>query len=70
MTTEMTDSSIQGQRTLTSVVTFVKFDLQEQIPFPDGVLSINWSGKEATAAFIAFFRMSRVSGGKVFHWPC
>ena len=32
MTTEMTDSSIQGQRTLTSVVTFVKFDLQEQIP--------------------------------------
>jgi hypothetical protein len=35
----MTDSSIQGHRTLTSVATFFKFDLQEQIPSPR-VLSI------------------------------
>ena len=46
MTTEMTDSSMQGQRTLTCVVTFVKFDLQEQIPFPHGVLSINCRSRD------------------------
>jgi hypothetical protein len=34
ITTEMTDSSIQGHRTLASVATFFEFDLQEQKPSP------------------------------------